>query len=93
MGGWTQAKSRQKASTSVLFTREMLVSAERRCAPDVLFPRSRASLGGRCLYSFYVVRDWLSKRLHVRTMAAVWFVIVFGEQLGTDHTLNSGVRQ
>ena len=92
-GGRTPNDGR-KASTSVLFTREILVSAERRWAPDVLFTRSRTSLGGRCLYSFYVVRDWFSRRLHVCTMAAVWFVVAsFGEQLGTDHTLDSGVRR
>ena len=39
------------------------------------------------------VSDWLSRRLHVCTMAAVWFVVAsFGEQLGTNHTLDSGVQ-
>ena len=75
----------QKASTSVLFTREML---------------GTASVGGRLMFcsrahgpAWADVSDWLSRRLHVCTMAAVWFVVAsFGEQLGTDHTLDSGVQ-
>ena len=46
--GTRTPKVARRVSTSVLFTRGMLVSAVRRSASGVLSTRSRMSVGGRC---------------------------------------------
>ena len=48
----------RSVSTSVLFTRGILVSAVRRSASGVLSTRSRISVGGRCSDCLYAVRYW-----------------------------------
>ena len=67
----------RRVSTSVLFTRGMLVSAVRRSASGVLSTRSRISVGGRCSDCLYAVRYWpASSALHPRAYVGGYVVSV-----------------
>jgi len=57
-GGVRTPKVARRVSTSVLFTRGMLVRAVRRSASGVLSTRSRMSVGGRCSDCLYALRYW-----------------------------------
>ena len=78
----------RRVSTSVLFTRGILVSAVRRSASGVLSTRSRISVGGRCSDCLNAVRYWpASSGLHARARVCeqcgvgMWFRL--GERLLT----------